>query len=151
MLALCKIVDVSVCASQAAARKAQPLWQQLGSQAKINERKKWWNLQWISSSGQVVVGGCEFGSGNGGNCHSEIFTSIELFPRPPSNDFHIPNKPEAQLRRERHSLSLMHGGVLVICGGYDDQDPFDNCISWNTGNSSWAEIFKMRYRSKIDR
>ena len=40
MLAHCKIVDVSVCASQAAARKAQPLWQQLGFQAKINERKK---------------------------------------------------------------------------------------------------------------
>ena len=95
------------------------------------------------------MGGCEFGSGNGGNCHSEIFTSIELFPRPPSNDCHIPNKPEAQLRRERHSLSLIQGGVLVICGGYDHKDPFDNCISWNTGNSSWAEIFKMRYRSKI--
>ena len=40
MLAHCKIVDVSVCASQAAAREAQPLWQQLGFQAKINERKK---------------------------------------------------------------------------------------------------------------
>ena len=40
MLALCKLVDVSVCASQAAARKAQPLWQQLGFQAKIYERKK---------------------------------------------------------------------------------------------------------------
>ena len=40
MLAHCKIVDVSVCASQAAARKAQPLWQQLGLQAKIYERKK---------------------------------------------------------------------------------------------------------------
>ena len=39
MLAHCKIVDVSVCASQAAARKAQPLWQQLGFQAKIYERK----------------------------------------------------------------------------------------------------------------
>ena len=39
MLAHCKIVDVSVCASQAAARKAQPLWQELGFQAKINERK----------------------------------------------------------------------------------------------------------------
>ena len=40
MLAHCKIVDVSVCASQAAASKAQPLWQQLGFQAKIYERKK---------------------------------------------------------------------------------------------------------------
>ena len=39
MLALCKLVDVSVCASQAAARKAQPLWQQLGFQAKIYEKK----------------------------------------------------------------------------------------------------------------
>ena len=38
-VALCKIVDVSVCASQAAATKAQPLWQQLGYQAKIYERK----------------------------------------------------------------------------------------------------------------
>ena len=39
MLALCKLVDVSVCASQAAAKKAQPLWQQLGFQAKIYEKK----------------------------------------------------------------------------------------------------------------
>ena len=96
-------------------------------------------------SGQVIVGGCKSGCIFKGILNS----SIELFPRPPSNDCHIPNKPEAQLRRERHSLSLMQGGVLVICGGYDDHDPFDNCISWNTGNSSWAEIFKMRYRSKI--
>ena len=48
MLAHCKIVDVSVCASQAAARKAQPLWQQLGFQAKINERKKYIILQQMS-------------------------------------------------------------------------------------------------------
>ena len=41
MLAHCKLLMFSVCASQAAARKAQPLWQQLGFQAKINERKKW--------------------------------------------------------------------------------------------------------------
>jgi len=47
MLALCKLVDVSVCASQAAARKAQPLWQQLGFQAKINERKKWSILPFV--------------------------------------------------------------------------------------------------------
>ena len=40
MLAHCKLLMFSVCASQAAARKAQPLWQQLGFQAKINERKK---------------------------------------------------------------------------------------------------------------
>ena len=45
MLAHCKIVDVSVCAGQAAARKAQPLWQQLGFQAKIYERKKSRNWQ----------------------------------------------------------------------------------------------------------
>ena len=42
----CKIVDVSVCASQAAASKAQPLWQQLGYQAKIYERKKCKKMQY---------------------------------------------------------------------------------------------------------
>ena len=40
MLALCKLVDVSVCASQAAAKKPQPLWQQLGFQAKNIWKKK---------------------------------------------------------------------------------------------------------------
>ena len=39
-LHIVKLLMFSVCASQAAARKAQPLWQQLGFQAKINERKK---------------------------------------------------------------------------------------------------------------
>ena len=38
-LHIVKLLMFSVCASQAAARKAQPLWQQLGFQAKINERK----------------------------------------------------------------------------------------------------------------
>ena len=52
MLAHCKIVDVSVCASQAAARKAQPLWQQLGFQAKINERK---NLSFAQVEGDFVA------------------------------------------------------------------------------------------------
>ena len=40
MLAHCKLLMFSVCASQAAASKVQPLGQQLGFQAKIYERKK---------------------------------------------------------------------------------------------------------------
>ena len=51
MLALCKLVDVSVCASQAAAKKAQPLWQQLGFQAKIYERKKSKQILYCSDNG----------------------------------------------------------------------------------------------------
>ena len=89
-------------------------------------------------SGQVIVGGKT--SGYRGILNS----SIELFPRPPSKDCYIPDKPEAQLRRRRHSLSLMRGGVLVICGGWDDHVSLDSCVSWVAGNSSWTHLFTMR-------
>ena len=91
-------------------------------------------------SGQVIVGGKTSGPGYRGIFNS----SIELFPRPQSKDCYIPDKPEAQLRRERHSLSLMRGGVLVICGGWDGRVPFDSCVSWVAGNSSWTHLFTMR-------
>ena len=91
-------------------------------------------------SGQVIVGGCKSGCNYKGISNS----SIELFPRPPSKDCYIPDKPEAQLRRDRHSLSLMRGGVLVICGGWDDHVSLDSCVSWVAGNSSWTHLFTMR-------
>ena len=95
-------------------------------------------------SGQVIVGGCKSGC----NYKGILNSSIELFPRPPSKDCYIPDivsdKPEAQLRRERHSLSLMRGGVLVICGGWDDHTSLDSCVSWVDGNSSWTHLFTMR-------
>ena len=102
------------------------------------------NVQFVihTFSVQVIVGGKT--SGYRGILNS----SIELFPRPPSKDCYIPNivsdKPEAQLRRERHSLSLMRGGVLVICGGWDDHVSLDSCVSWVAGNSSWTHLFTMR-------
>ena len=48
-------------------------------------------------SGQVIVGGCKSGCIFKGILNS----SIELFPRPPSKDCYIPDKPEAQLRRKK--------------------------------------------------
>ena len=99
-------------------------------------------LKYILLSVQVIVGGKT--SGYRGILNS----SIELFPRPPSKDCYIPDivsdKPEAQLRRARHSLSLMRGGVLVICGGWDDHTSLDSCVSWVDGNSSWTHLFTMR-------
>ena len=76
---------------------------------------------------------------------TEIFSSIELFPRPPSKACQIPNNPPAQLKRESHSLSLILGGVFVICGGSDGSNDLDSCISWSAGDASWTHLFTMRY------
>ena len=50
MLAHCNLLMFSVCASQAAASKVQPLGQQLGFQAKIYERKKMASLRGVERS-----------------------------------------------------------------------------------------------------
>ena len=91
-----------------------------------------------SASGQVIVGGRS-------HHDTEIFSSIELFPRPPSKACQIPNNPTSQLKRESHSLSLILGGVFVICGGSDGSNDLDSCISWSAGKASWTQMFTMRY------
>ena len=91
-----------------------------------------------SASGQVIVGGRS-------RHDTDIFSSIELFPRPPSETCQIPNNPPAQLKRESHSLSLILGDVFVICGGSDGSKDLDSCISWSAGKASWTHLYTMRY------
>ena len=69
-------------------------------------------------------------------------SNVELFPRPPSDTCFIPDLPSP---RAGHTLSLLSGGRLVVCGGRDDSNNFFNtCISWAAGNTSWTPLFTMR-------
>ena len=97
------------------------------------------NIRYEPLSGQVVVSG--YGDG------SIVISSVELFPRPPSDtcsnraECSIPDLPQA---RFGHSLSLLSGGRLVVCGGYDGSNYLDDCISWVAGNTSWTHFYNMR-------
>ena len=106
------------------------------------------NIRYEPLSGQVVVGGSD-------NQLSDFdfysLSSIELFPRPPSDNCSIPDLPQA---RDGPSLSLLSGGRLVVCGGEDDswnyldnhetRNYLDDCISWVAGNTSWTPLYTMR-------
>ena len=72
----------------------------------------------------------------GGYSYSYL-SNVELFPRPSSDACFIPQLPEAM---SRHSLSLLSGGRLVVCGG----SGFDSCLSWVAGNTSWTPFYNMR-------
>ena len=91
--------------------------------------------------GQVVVGGT--GKGGIDTGWGNFYKSVELFPRPPSDTCSIPDLPEP---RYLHSLSLLSGGRLVVCGGKNASREFalDSCLSWVAGNVSWTPIFTMR-------
>ena len=66
-------------------------------------------------------------------------SSVELFP--PSDACSIPDLPQP---RSRHSLSLLSGGRLVVCGGYNGSSYLDSCNSWVAGNTSWTPFHTMR-------
>ena len=86
----------------------------------------------IHASGQVMVGGFNFKNG--------AESSVELFP--PSATCSVPDLPEI---RGGHSLSLLPGGRLVICGGMDGSfSQLDSCLSWVAGNNSWTHLYTMR-------
>ena len=86
-------------------------------------------------SGQVVVGGYYYDS-------FSLLSNVELFPRPPSDTCFIPELPQP---RRRHSLSLLSGGRLVVCGGGDGSyNYYDSCISWVAGNTSWTPLYTTR-------
>ena len=74
----------------------------------------------------------------GGYDGSNVLSSVELFP--PSDSCFIPVLPQP---RSSHSLSLLSGGRLVVCGGYNN-DYLDSCISWVAGNTSWTHFHTMR-------
>ena len=82
------------------------------------------------ASAQVVVGGC---------CGT--LSSVELFPLPTSNDCKIPDLPHY---REDHTLSLLSGGRLVVCGG-----SYSNCYSWAAGDTSWSLLYNMGYQRSL--
>ena len=80
----------------------------------------------------------------GGYDGSNFLSSMELFPRPPSDSCFIPPLPQP---RSDHSLSLLSGGRLVVCGGRDGHSSsthFDSCISWVGGSTSWTHFHTMR-------
>ena len=65
---------------------------------------------------------------------------VELFPLPSSDACFIPDLPKP---RKSHSLSLLSGGRLVVCGGWNG-GTLDSCISWVAGNPSWTHYHSMR-------
>jgi len=80
--------------------------------------------------GQLLVGGRD----NNGNR-----LSVQVFPPPSSNTCSIPQLPEP---RTGHSISLLSGGRLVVCGGKGDVSR--SCIGWQSGNTSWTHLHTLR-------
>ena len=93
-------------------------------------------------SGQVVVGGTDF-VGN-------LLSSVELFPRPLSDTCSIRecSIPDLPRPRKDHSISLLSGGRLVVCGGSDRRlegsSYLKSCISWAAGATWWTSFHTMR-------
>ena len=44
--------------------------------------------------------------------------------------------------RTGHSISLLSGGRLVVCGGKGDVSR--SCIGWQSGNTSWTHLHTLR-------
>ena len=75
----------------------------------------------------------------GGFGDNTLLSSVELFP--PSDACSIPDLPQP---RTAHSLSLLSGGRLVVCGGGGGWRALDSCISWDAGNPNWTNFHLMR-------
>ena len=93
-----------------------------------------WQCLISFASEQVIVGGITVQSGVG----SVELSSVELFPRPPSGTCSIPDLPEP---RKSHSLSLLSGGRLVVCGGHPKDK---SCVTWSSGSTSWTHFHTLR-------
>jgi len=63
-------------------------------------------------------------------------SSVEIFPPPSSDACSIPNLPRP---RDSHTISLLSGGRLVLCGG-DLASAEKSCISWTRGSTSWTHL-----------
>ena len=86
----------------------------------------------IPTSGQAMLGGSTDYS------RATYLASVELFPPPPNvSECFIPNLPQP---RAQHSLSLLSGGRLVICGGESASwsETLVPCISWMAGEPEWT-------------
>ena len=92
--------------------------------------------------GHVVIGGWD---------NIAVLRSSDLFPLPSCSDnsasCSIPDLPQPRLD---HSLSLLPGGQLVVCGGRDfnyEESRFytiNTCFSWTVGEYSWTLLYTMR-------
>ena len=95
-----------------------------------------------SLTGHVSIGGWD---------NIAVLKSADLFPLPAcminSPSCSIPDLPEPRLD---HSLSLLPGGRLVVCGGRDfdyNSGQFftlNTCISWAAAESTWTVLYTMR-------
>ena len=83
----------------------------------------------IFASGQLVVGGYD---------GSDRLSSVEIFPPPSYGTCSIPDLPGP---RSSHSLSLLSGGRLVVCGGWTTEK---FCIFWTRGSTSWTHLHNTR-------
>ena len=87
----------------------------------------------------------------GGWDNIAVLKSVDLFPLPAcsinSAICAIPDLPKPRLD---HSLSLLPGGRLVVCGGRDFDYylgqffTLNTCITWAAGESTWTELYTMR-------
>ena len=82
----------------------------------------------------MLVGGLRYDSGD------IPLASVEIFPPPSSSGCSIPDLPGT---RYHHSISLLSGERLVVCGGTTS-----NCISWVAGNTTWTIFGTMRCEDK---
>ena len=76
----------------------------------------------------------------GWGVEDDSISSAELFP--PTEACSIPALPQP---REGHSLSLLSGGRLVVCGGFDSgaSKILDSCIHWLAGNTGWTPLHRL--------
>ena len=86
----------------------------------------------IFASGQLVVGGY---TNNGGS------STVEIFPPPSSDTCSIPDLPGP---RTGHTVSLLSGGNLVVCGGCCSASNEKSCIVWSGGSTSWTHLHTTR-------
>ena len=84
------------------------------------------------ATGEVIVGGMD----------KFYLRSVEIFPPPLSDTCSIPQLPEG---RYRHSLSLLSGGKLVVCGGWSGSSKVaTSCIVWTPESRSWTNMHTSR-------
>ena len=84
-----------------------------------------------------------------------VLENVDLFPPSACSSEPSCSIPDLPQPRLDHSLSLLSGGRLVVCGGRDFDYTsgawplFDSCISWQANTGSWASLFTMRWLLKI--
>ena len=66
-------------------------------------------------------------------------SSVEIFPAPSSDTCSIPDLPRP---RDYHTISLLSGERLVVCGGRPSSER--SCIVWTRGSTTWTHLHTTR-------